>query len=291
MYTNEPGVLKDSDYYIHTAGELVRRTFFYPVCVGYFRYEQGYHLSRSAYDSFLAALVKKGEFYVDGGNGVRHTAREGQIIMLDCYVPHVYGTSGGGELLWLHLDGPMARQHYELIAAQGTPVITLKDTYKFEKYMNRIYQLFRTNATMKDVLLSQYITTILTELLTGQSLPSDHSRQSDVIEETVAYINEHLTENLTLDMLAKRASLSPYYFTRLFKKETGFTPHEYLIAARINMAKFLLKNSAVSVKEICFCTGFSNESSFCTTFKKWIGLTPSDYRSGEQPQTSREQGP
>ena len=281
MYTNEPGVLRDSDYYIHTASEQVCRTFFYPVCVGYFRYAQGYRLYRSTYDSFLVALVKRGEFYVHGSNGVRHTAREGQIIVLDCYVPHAYGTAGGGDLLWLHLDGPVARQHYELIAAQGGPVITLKDTFKFEKYINRIYQLFRNNAATKDVLLSQYITTILTELLIGQSLPSDHAQQSDVIEETVAYINEHLTENLTLDMLAGRASLSPYYFTRLFKKETGFTPHEYLIAARINMAKFLLKNTATSVKEICFCTGFSNESSFCTTFKKWVKQTPSDYRAGE----------
>lgn len=281
MHTNEPGVLRDSDYYIHTAAEQVRQTFFYPVCVGYFRYAPGYHLHRNTYDSFLVMQVKKGEFYVYTKDGGKYTAREGQIVVLDCYVPHAYGTTGGGDLLWLHLDGPVARQHYELIAAQGGPVLMLKDTYKFEKYMNRIYQIFRSNTTTRDALLSQYITTIMTELLVGQSLSSDHSQQSDVIEETVAYINEHLTENLTLEMLAGRASLSPYYFTRLFKKETGFTPHEYLIAMRINMAKFLLKNTPTSIKEICFCTGFSNESSFCTTFKKWVGATPSAYRTGE----------
>ncbi len=91
-------------------------------------------------------------------------------------------------------------------------------------------------------------------------------------------MNEHLTEPLTLDDLAARASLSPYYFTRLFKKETGFTPHEYLIAMRINSAKFLLKTTSASIKEICFLTGFASESSFCTTFKKWVNATPSSYR-------------
>lgn len=280
MHTNESGVLRDSDYYIHTAAEQVRQTFFYPVCVGFFRYAPGYHLYRTSYDSFLVALVKKGEFYIHGKDGDRYMAREGQVIVLDCYMPHAYGTSGGGDLLWLHLDGPVARQHYDLIATQGSPVFTLGDTYKLEKYLNRIYQIFRNNSMTKDALLSQYITTIMTELLIAQHQSLEHSHQSDVIEETVAYINEHLTENLTLELLAGRASLSPYYFTRVFKKETGFTPHEYLIAARVNMAKFLLKNTTSSIKEICFCTGFSNESSFCTTFKKWVRQTPSDYRIG-----------
>lgn len=279
MYSSEHGVLKDSDYYIHTAGAQARQTFFYPVCVGYFHYAPGYHLHRNTYDSFLVTQVKKGEFYVQGRDGTRYTAKEGQIIVLDCYGPHSYGTVRGGDLLWLHLDGPVARQHYELIAASGTPVITLKDTFKFEKYLNRIYQLFRSSTTTRDALLSQYIITLLTELLVSQAFASGSSDRSDVIEETVAYINEHLTDDLSLEFLAQKASLSPYYFTRIFKKETGFTPHEYLIAARINTAKFLLKNTSASIKEICFGTGFSNESSFCTTFKKWVKQTPSDYRT------------
>lgn len=279
MYSNEENVLEGSDYYVYTANEQTRQTFFYPVCVGFFRYAPGYHLHRSTYDSFLVMQVKRGEFYIRIPGGAEYRAKEGQIVVLDCYVPHAYGTAGGGDLLWLHLDGPVARQYYALLAAQGSPVLTLKDTYKFEKYLNRVYQLFRCNSTIKDALLSQYITTIMTELLVGQASRLAQPEQADVIEETVAYINEHLTENLSLELLAGRASLSPYYFTRLFKKETGFTPHEYLIASRINTAKFLLKNTGTSIKEICFCTGFSNESSFCTTFKKWVGQTPSVYRA------------
>lgn len=278
MTSKEQGVLKDSDYYIHTAGAAAQRTFFHPVCTGYFRYAPGYHLHRNSYDSFLIMEVKKGEFYICDADGTRYTLKEGQIGILDCYAPHTYGTICGGDLLWLHFDGPVARQHYEMIADIGSPVLTLGDTYRFEKYLNRIYQLFKNNTPARDALMSQYITTLLTELMVSQASSASSTEQSDVIEETIAYINEHLTENLSLDFLAKRASLSPYYFTRVFKRETGFTPHEYLIAARINTAKFLLKNSPTSIKEICFCTGFSNESSFCTTFKKWVGQTPTSYR-------------
>ena len=68
------------------------------------------------------------------------------------------------------------------------------------------------------------------------------------------------------------------YFSRLFKKETGYSPHEYVIQARVNAAKYFLQSARLSQKDICYSCGFSSESSFCTTFKKATGLTPSQYR-------------
>ena len=277
MISYEPGVMKDSDYYVYTASSLAEKTFFYPVCVGHFLYDATYSLKRSSYDSFLIVYMKKGQCIVTTNNQT-YTARENQIILLDCYKPHGYYTNTGWESEWIHFDGIAARAYFQMITEASGPIITLRDSYRFEKYLHKIYQLFRENASIKEALVSQYITNILTELLGSRDNPSGHSEPSDIIEETTAYMNEHLTEPLTLDDLAARASLSPYYFTRLFKKETGFTPHEYLIAMRINSAKFLLKTTSASIKEICFLTGFASESSFCTTFKKWVNATPSSYR-------------
>ena len=80
------------------------------------------------------------------------------------------------------------------------------------------------------------------------------------------------------DRLAKNANMSPFHFSRVFTAQTGFTPHQYLIATRINSAKFLLKLPDVPVKEIAFGSGFNSESSFCSTFRKWENMTPSEYR-------------
>lgn len=277
MLSFEPGVLKNSDYYVYTASAQAQKTFFYPVCTGYFYYDSNYSLKRNSYDSFLIMYVKKGRCTIQV-SGRTYSASEHQIVMLDCYQPHAYHTTTGWEALWIHFDGATSREYFQLITADSGPVITLQDRYKFEKYLEKIYRIFRDNASVKEALVSQYITCLLTELLVSREIRSPQHIQADVIEETTAYMYEHMTENLTLNDLAARASLSPYYFTRLFKKETGFTPHEYLIAIRINSAKFLLKTTPVSIKEICFCTGFSNESSFCTTFKKWVKITPSEYR-------------
>ena len=98
------------------------------------------------------------------------------------------------------------------------------------------------------------------------------SSQPSAIVDSIAYINEHFQEQISLNHLAEMANLSLYHFTRSFAKETGFTPHQYLINARVAAAKFMLKSSEIPVKDIGYSAGFHSESSFCTTFKKWVGV-------------------
>jgi len=107
----------------------------------------------------------------------------------------------------------------------------------------------------------------------------DHT---NAVEEVISYINKHFTENITIADLAEKAGFSQYHFIRIFKKETGMTPYEYIINIRINTAKYLLRNSQLSVKDICFSTGFSSESVFCNAFKKRLGITPTEYRTLEE---------
>ena len=81
-----------------------------------------------------------------------------------------------------------------------------------------------------------------------------------------------------MEKLAASANMSPFHFTRTFNRETGMTPHQYLIKTRLSAAKYLLQFSETSIKDIAFSTGFHSETSFCTTFKKWESATPSQYR-------------
>lgn len=277
MISLEPGVLEQSNYYMYTASSQAKNIFFYPLCTGHFYYSADYLLHRKTYDSFLLMFIKKGECIITIDDKT-FTAAENQIVFLDCYQPHIYYTNTGWEAEWLHFDGPVAREYFKLITNHSNIIFSLTDNFIFTKYLSKIYRMFKDNISIKEALVSQYITTLLTELLISKDSSSRHFASSDIIEDTTAYINEHICENLTLGQLAAKASLSPYYFTRLFKKETGFTPHEYIIAARINLAKFLLKNTNTSIKEICFSSGFASESSFCSTFKKWEHVTPGSYR-------------
>lgn len=282
MLSTEHGVCPGSDYYIYTPSTPAKNLFLYPLITGYFRYQPGYCLRRTSLDSFLIMYMKKGCCGIDFGN--RHyQARENQIVLLDCYSPHSYYTTNGWEAEWLHFDGINARGYYHAITADKDPVLTLTSTYRFEKYLHKIYLQFRDSLPLKEALLNNYIVNILTEMLIGREYRTTGIPSSNIIEDSIAYINEHLAQELTLETLAAQASLSPFYFSRLFKKETGLSPHHYLITARINNAKYLLRTSDASIKHICFTTGFTSESSFCTTFRKETGFTPSEYRIRTQP--------
>lgn len=277
MLSTEALVAPGSDYYIHTPSAQAQGLFFYPLIVGHFQYLPGYCLRRSSLDSFLVMHMVRGCCEVEW-SGRHCRAREGQVVVLDCYAPHAYHTAGGWEAEWLHLDGPCARGYFEAILAGGSPVISLKNSYRFEKNLHLVYSQFRDAVPAREALLNNYIVNLLTELLVSRESANPGAQSAGIIEDSIVFINDHLAQQLSLDDLAAQASLSPFYFSRLFKKETGFSPHQYILAARINNAKFLLHSTGDSVKSICFSVGFTSESSFCTAFKKETGLTPSDYR-------------
>lgn len=252
--------------------------FFYPICVGHFIYDAGYRLDRENYDSFLVELIQRGSFTLET-NGQRYHVTEGNVVIVDCYKPHKYYSDTGWESLWLHFDGVSARNYYEQIIQSSGPVMSLKDNYHVEKNLNRVFQLFHTRKSPVEALMSQYICAVLTDLLVCLPDVEYEQRHSHIIEDTVTYINENLCRNLSIEDLSEQASLSSYHFIRVFKRETGYTPHEYIVLARTNLAKYLLKNTTMSVKEVSLTAGYSSESIFCTSFRKREGFTPSQYRS------------
>ena len=278
MLSTEALVAPGSDYYIYTPSAQAQELFLCPLLVGRFQYLPGYCLRRASLDSFLIMHVTRGYCRVEW-SGRQFRAREGQVVVLDCYAPHAYWTEEGWEAEWLHFDGPCARGYFDAVTGGDSPVVTLKNSYRFEKNLHQIYTQFREAAPVREAVLNNCIVTLLTELLVGREAAGPCARSAGIIEDSVAYINDHLAQELSLEDLAAQAALSPFYFSRLFKRETGFSPHQYILATRIRNAKFLLQSTGDSVKTICFTVGFTSESSFCTAFRKDTGLTPSEYRA------------
>ena len=85
-------------------------------------------------------------------------------------------------------------------------------------------------------------------------------------------------ERLDLNELAATAHVSVRHFSRGFPRTFGETPHQYLISRRIERARHLLRSTDMKVGDICFDVGFSSFGSFTATFRRHVGLTPSDYR-------------
>lgn len=88
---------------------------------------------------------------------------------------------------------------------------------------------------------------------------------------------------ITIDDLSRQVALSRYYLIRAFRHVYRQTPHQYLIGQRIAKAKDLLRNTDLSITDICAAVGFESLGSFSTLFRKLAGLSPTAYRSSSSP--------
>jgi AraC-like DNA-binding protein len=96
------------------------------------------------------------------------------------------------------------------------------------------------------------------------------------------YMDRHYAEPLDLEAIARRAHASKAHFVREFRATYGETPHQYLLTRRIERAKHLLHTTQLSVTEICLAVGLQSLGSFCTSFKRIVGVTPGQYRRTAQ---------
>ncbi|MFL5912786.1 MAG: helix-turn-helix domain-containing protein [Gaiellaceae bacterium] len=102
-------------------------------------------------------------------------------------------------------------------------------------------------------------------------------------------VDSRYAEPLDLDALARAAHVSPRHFSRSFRQTFGETPHQYLLTRRIERARHLLRTTDLQVAEVCLSVGFNSVGSFTTTFRRHVGVSPTEYRreSGGRSETDR----
>ncbi|MCT4544004.1 MAG: response regulator [Vallitalea sp.] len=94
----------------------------------------------------------------------------------------------------------------------------------------------------------------------------------------IKYINTNYTKNMSIKDIAEELFLNPNYISQLFKKETGTTYVKYLTKLRIEKAKELLKDTDMSINDVCINSGFNDYFYFIKKFKKYTDMAPSYYR-------------
>ena len=116
------------------------------------------------------------------------------------------------------------------------------------------------------------------EAVCRQGAARREEQSESVISRAKTYIDENFSKELSLDEVSRVVNISPYYFSKLFKEESGENFIEYLTRVRIAHAKELLKRPELSIKEICLMSGYSDPNYFSRIFKKQEDVTPSEYR-------------
>jgi AraC-like DNA-binding protein len=100
-----------------------------------------------------------------------------------------------------------------------------------------------------------------------------------IVKRAQHYLNRHLADSVTRWKVADEANVSEDYLTRIFKKELGLSPWDYLIRLRVQAARKLLRESSESIHAVAAATGFQDQAYFCRVFRKVEGRTPSAFRA------------
>lgn len=166
------------------------------------------------------------------------------------------------------------------------PFIALKVSQKNEiiQLMNRILKE-RESAEPGSEFLNYLLVLELFVLLSRalkmeweNSIKNKSPKLKELIGIAIHYIHNNFERDISLHDIARFVFLSPSYFTRAFKEETGMSPISYLLKVRIDRAKELLADTGLKISDIALNVGFSNQQRFNEMFKKYTGLTPLQYR-------------
>jgi AraC-like DNA-binding protein len=149
-----------------------------------------------------------------------------------------------------------------------------------ESLMREMAEEFANQAPMCDKMLDSMLARLLVCLyrIRPELFLTYENRNTDIVRELQAKIENDYSEHFSLADLAGWYHISESHLSHIFKSITGYAPIEYLISCRLSAAKNLLSSSDKSIKEIIDLCGFSDESNFSRTFKKKVGMTPTEFR-------------
>lgn len=141
---------------------------------------------------------------------------------------------------------------------------------------------YNSNNFGKDALLKSHITELLVFINRYKDAFKSHhltiNPSTKIINQCAKYISENCHSDINLSDISKMAAMSESYFSREFKKNTGFGFNEYLVMNRLLSAQKLLCSTTLPITTVAIKCGFNDSNYFAAVFKKQYGITPYKYR-------------
>lgn len=250
----------------------------------------GYH-----YHDFCKLLLLRsgsGGYTVDGK---RYSLEAGDIVLIDAGCVHRPEFEQGllYERVIIYIAPHFLQEHsnadcaLQAIFNSAHPVLHLRDMRIIWTIANALERELSTERFGRELvsngLLLQLLITIARSMedAAARFVPPIVPKDERILE-MLRYMDAHLTEDLSIDLLADAFFISRYHMMRLFRQETGYTIHSYLQERRLLYARDLMRQGS-SATDSCFQAGFRSYSSFTRAYAKHFGTTPTGRKGSSAP--------
>ncbi len=142
-----------------------------------------------------------------------------------------------------------------------------------------VYNSESVNIIHIDDVDDKLISDMFNEIKINRSKNLNNKVKTKLFENVKNFIKENIETELELERVANNFGLSVYYFSRTFKEVTGINFSEYVNKCRIDIAKELLSNGELSIKEVCYKVGYNDPNYFSKVFKKYEGISPVNFKA------------
>lgn len=273
-----PETLEDTSvhYYIPAPKEL-QSVLYYPISIGYFDCKPTYAVHRNIHNSYLLIVMMDGTLHYQTRKQ-RGTLGVGQALLLDCNLPHSYQAQGRCSFTFIHFDGAQSREICEQINRSCGHSIRLTNSTRLHEMVGELLGYMQEDRRVNEAQTSAMLYGILMQLMEAGGVSGAGNIGNSVVDRAIEYIQTHLSERLTVEMIAANAGYSPSYFSHMFNKETGMSPYHFVVKSRMDCAVQLLQTTRLPIQDIAFQVGFNSVANFCYAFRKEKGFSPHECR-------------
>ena len=225
---------------------------------------------------FYLMILTEGELSVTLGK-TEIVAVPGSVILFPPNERYRYRYAGGEPLCyyWVHFTGSYAEQFLNECGFSPLPFYkTFERESSIAAKFRHLFELYEEQHPLQNHLLS----CALEQLILSIAISIEKHPKAVHFEKSLRHIHSAYHTDLRIPELAKMENLSHSRYITLFREQTGLSPTAYLIGLRIRVACELLKTTDLSIAQISLTVGYADAHFFSKLFKKYVGLSPKQYR-------------
>jgi AraC family transcriptional regulator len=217
--------------------------------------------------------------------GTQHLRRPGDIDIVPSGEEGGYDAAAACEVLVIRLAPRLlARVANEMGLRGGQYSLPLRHLLRDDRivHLGRALEIDKLTAASGSSLYAESIGVALAVRLLGESprtSPPQRGLSATQLQRLFDFVESHIDQPLTIDVLAREAGASSSHLRHWFKVATGTTLHRYVVRRRVERARYLIVQGGLSVSEIAFAVGFSHQSHLTRWMRRELGCTPRGLRS------------